>query len=761
MRASPQPISNACARTTGERRWGVVATLAAWLLGAAPVAAEPRPSEPEPTRSASDDEGEGEDAAVVDVHAPRSDRGGTPGRASSKVDRMELDEELPRSAPDALRYEPGVFVQQTAHGQASPYIRGRTGQQTLLLFDGVRLNNSTFRQGPNQYFFTVDAQTVHSLEVTRGGASTRYGTDAIGGVIEAHPMEPRTELGRGFRVRPRALLRFGSADEELGFYSQLDTQIDDALRFRVGAGARNVGRLESGGPVLGPGDGRPAEVPAFDDDGRTQLGTGFREMTGDGRVVYGLGPGRRLVAATYLYRQFDAPRTDKCPPPFAPISECLTYEEQFRTLAYLAYQGDLGAAGRRARITLSYQRQHERRRYDRPAAFVVNGGRDDVDTFGLAATSTLAPIHLGPKVPVTLTYGGDVYVDHVDSTAWTEFTDIDVLTFQSRGQYLASSTYVHGGLFVDGEVGLGEHVFLRAGSRVGGVRADAPRDPETDSVAVGRSWPALVGRAGVEVRPIPELSFLGHVDRSFRAPNLDDLTARQQTGPGFQFENAGLEPERALSLELGARVTTPHVEADVWAFRSHVQGAIARALRDEGDCPAGLSQCLASWTRLQLVNLPGVAIIQGLEGSARARLPFGFSLRATVALTHGEGPNPEPRPPNAATPYEQDVPLSRIPPLNGSVAARWHGDLGLYLGAALRWATLQDRLAPSDLGDARIPAGGTPGFAVVDLRAGYRLSDKLLVALVVENVGDSAYRQHGSSLNGAGRGLRAQLQGGF
>ena len=40
--------------------------------------------------------------------------------ATSTVTRRDLERRLPRSAPDALRYEPGVFVQQTAHAAASP-----------------------------------------------------------------------------------------------------------------------------------------------------------------------------------------------------------------------------------------------------------------------------------------------------------------------------------------------------------------------------------------------------------------------------------------------------------------------------------------------------------------------------------------------------------------------------------------------------------------------------------------------------------------
>jgi iron complex outermembrane receptor protein/hemoglobin/transferrin/lactoferrin receptor protein len=85
----------------------------------------------------------------------------------------------------------------------------------------------------------------------------------------------------------------------------------------------------------------------------------------------------------------------------------------------------------------------------------------------------------------------------------------------------------------------------------------------------------------------------------------------------------------------------------------------------------------------------------------------------------------------------------------------------LYSGAGLRWATLQDRLAPTDLSDARIPQGGTPGFLVIDVRAGYRIRRELTVAAVLENVGDVAYRYHGSSINGPGRGLILNVEAGL
>ncbi len=701
-------------------------------------------------------------AETVVVRGKASGRGRTSGRATSKVTRADMDERLPRSAPDALRYEPGVFIQQTAHGQASAFVRGRTGQETVLLFDGIRLNTSTWRQGPNQYFFTVDSQTIHSIEVVRGGSSTLYGSDAIAGAIDARPREPTLDLGAdGPVVRPRTMIRYASADDAFGERFQLDTQASQELRLLGGAGYRVVHRLESGGTVRSPVTGEVPQVPAFEADGRTQLGTGFREVTGDGRIVYGIAPGHRLVAAAYAYRQYDAPRTDQCPPPFASRDECLRYEEQFRTLAYLAYDGDGGVAARTTRIAVSYQRQHERRLRERPRSFVNNAGRDDVDTFGVMAKVRTDPFVLFEGVSARLTYGGDGYADRVASAAWTEFTDVGMVIHGSRGQYLTGSRYAQGGVFAQVETDVGAWLTLRGGGRGGVAVAQAPSDPESGTAGVDRSWHVAVGHVGVDVRPLDGVAVLGNVDRSFRAPNLDDLTSRQQTGPGFQLENPSLGAETATTFEAGLRLSGEVLEADAWAYRSNVYDAMTRVSRSIEQCPAATPQCASSWSRFQLVNVAGASTVDGVELSARTWLPHGVVLRGTLSYARGEGPNPQERPADPRVPYQARVPLSRIPPLNGTLEATWGGPRGVHVGGGLRWAQAQTRLAPSDRSDARIPEGGTPGFAVFDLRAGWRQGRSLAVSMVLENVGDAAYRYHGSSVNGAGRGVIVMMESGL
>ena len=58
---------------------------------------------------------------------------------------------LYRTASETLKWVPGVMVQKTANAHGSPYIRGFTGFHNVMLIDEVRLNNSVFRDGPNQY----------------------------------------------------------------------------------------------------------------------------------------------------------------------------------------------------------------------------------------------------------------------------------------------------------------------------------------------------------------------------------------------------------------------------------------------------------------------------------------------------------------------------------------------------------------------------------------------------------------------------------
>ena len=427
----------------------------------------------------------------------------------------------------------------------------------------------------------------------------------------------------------RASARFGSADLDLGGRLELDAQLSRDVAVLVGGGYRAAQPLQGSG-VLTNADGSPARAPLVESDGRTQRGTGFRYATYDGRLVARIAPELSLVAALYAFQQYDTPRSDRCPPPFASLTECLTFLEQFHHLAYLSVRGAAGPELREVDVTLSYQRQHEVRSNDRPASFVRTVYRDDVDTVGLAARFGSRRLPIAQDVALVLRGGADAYVDQVRSGAVLTFTDLDLSLPEPRGQYTDGARYATGGIWAEATLDLFRTVRVRGGVRGALAMARASAETRSGSAAVSQDWIAPVGRLGAEVRVTREVSILASWDLGFRAPNLDDLTSRQVVGPGYQFENPALSPERSSTYEIGARVLTDLVQVDAWLYAMQLEGAIVRAPRPIDACPPSTPACAGSWSRFQLVNVPGESWILGGELAARVVLPFGLGASATL-----------------------------------------------------------------------------------------------------------------------------------
>jgi outer membrane cobalamin receptor len=99
--------------------------------------------------------------------------------------RDEFDVEKPAKLADVLARVAGVHVDQVGGrgGTGSVYVRGADPNYTLVLVDGVRVNDPTNARGGSFDLSALDMADVERVEIARGPYSAVYGGDALAGVI--------------------------------------------------------------------------------------------------------------------------------------------------------------------------------------------------------------------------------------------------------------------------------------------------------------------------------------------------------------------------------------------------------------------------------------------------------------------------------------------------------------------------------------------------------------------------------------------------
>ncbi|TFL15489.1 TonB-dependent receptor [Pusillimonas caeni] len=116
----------------------------------------------------------------------------TPGRIAQSqaaalgdvtvIGREELAQAGQDSLAQVLSRHHGIQFADSGGPQTptSVFLRGANANQTLVLVDGVRINSSTLG---NVNWNALDPAMIERVEVLRGAASSLYGSDAIGGVV--------------------------------------------------------------------------------------------------------------------------------------------------------------------------------------------------------------------------------------------------------------------------------------------------------------------------------------------------------------------------------------------------------------------------------------------------------------------------------------------------------------------------------------------------------------------------------------------------
>ncbi|MBI5362827.1 MAG: TonB-dependent receptor [Planctomycetes bacterium] len=670
------------------------------------------------------------------VVAPRSKPTLTTSRADVIVVTGEaLERTGERNLPRAIAKAAGtgVWMQETNTGGGSPVVRGLIGPHVLILVDGVRLNDSSTRLGPNQSLNTIDPAHVERVEVVKGPSSVLYGSDAVGGTI----------LVWTKRRKPGS----ASATGALGAFGvELEGSAESATE--GGRGSLGVSWANDTDGAIAIGS------LAEWDDLRTGGGevdfTGYHSTGFFSSWEHAFGSKRSLRAILRIHRDFDVPRTDRLIAGYGqtqPSNSEFDFKVQENTGYTLVYEDqEAGPFADRIQARFFLRRYVEERQIRNTGSNNRRLEQDDVQGFGVGV-DVVKDLGGGHR----LTWGVDFERDDVDS----DRTDTNVVTSAQTaqpGSFAPNAHYASAGVFAQDEIRDVAGFDVTVGARYsyydfsfnqitsspsGGPEQEGDFDALTASVQAARSLSSST-------------RVVATVAQGFRAPHLDDLARNSTVFGGTELANPDLDPEKSLTGEIALEYTSNPWRATVAVYHSTLSDYIGRVLVDAGD-PG------TTGDETYLRENVGTVEFMGVEAEVRRSLGADspWSVGGGVTWTRGRQYDDTINPATGTADFD-DVPARRIPPLFGRASLTYDAldeDPVVQWGElALLMASEQDDLHPEDLSDPRIDPDGTAGWAALNADVGGPLgaSGASSWSFGVHNVLDKEYRVHGSGVDAPG-----------
>ncbi len=631
--------------------------------------------------------------------------------------------------PELLREEAGVAVQKTNQGGGSPIIRGFRANKVLLLIDGVRLNNSTYRGGNTQYLGTHDSGALQQVEVVHGPQAVAYGSDALGGTINLITRSPALNQV----AKWQASTRLASAENSVITQAGVETG-SDKLGLLVQGSFKSFGDVKRGSGGGGElmrrlrNDSRVTRVL-----NKTQAPNGYDSYDLHSSVLLKLSEARRFTAVYQLSRQSKVPRYDVIE---TGKDSVRLFDPQERDLVYLKYtDADTARLYDRLAATVSFHRQAERRKRIKVGGSVESRDRFRTATAGFQVQldKTLAGRH-------ETQYGAEFYFDNVATSSNARNLSNNEIR-PAAPLFPDGSTFKTLGFYGQNAVLFTDRLRVIAGARLNFSRLQAPfvSDANSDDIFgnIEQTSTAVTGSLGARYAVSGSLNLVGSFAQGFRTPNLDDVS---KLGPGkgssfFDVPNPDVDPERTWSVDVGVKAHSHNLRMDIVGFYTRINDLLIRRpaefrgspiIVDDGDTLAVFHKENA-----------GRAYTTGLALHGEFALSGSVAVFADAGYTYGQN-------------LSDDEPLSAIPPFSGSVGARFRSArYGLELNT--RFAAAQSRLAAVDREDLRIPERGTPSWVTFNFRSNARLLSFLSVHFEVANVLDANYREHLSGFNAPGR----------
>ena len=499
----------------------------------------------------------------------------------------KIEQKTAENPADLLREQPGVDVNGVGPNQIRPVIRGQRGLRVLFLEDGLRLNNPRRQTDFGEIGGLVDLHNVASIEVVRGPASVLYGSDAIGGVMNAVSSEPR------FRSNSSIAGYIEGRRSSAGDLSNVSAGIEAKLglfAFQLGGTRRQSENYSVPAGRFGDIDlGASAHV----------LDTGIEDSNAWGTITYTPSAAHTLRLRLNRYRAEEAGFGYLPAEQYGATEEAkvrILYPTQAFDRATLSYSGAVQRLWADSTTVQLYYQSNTRELandidinigpvapgFPNSSVGASTLNYSDLDTFGFRADA----VKVFGNGRHIVTYGLEAARDDSFNTDFSTTTTtirtphgnrVTVTTDSVANAPNATNTTY--GLFAQDEISIGRRLSITSGVRFNSVETVAEETPNWNVDDLGFSDRTLVGALSAKYQLNPSINLLASWGRGFRAPNIIERLFNGATpeGSGYQLLNMALASETSDNFDLGIKYSRANAFMEAVAFRNNIHGGIIQA----------------------------------------------------------------------------------------------------------------------------------------------------------------------------------------
>lgn len=667
---------------------------------------------------------------------------------------------------DLLSQTGQVFVQKSQLGGGSPVLRGFESSRVLLVVDGVRMNNATYRAGHLQDIITVDQFILDRTEVFFGSGSTQFGSDALGGVVYMKTKDPQFRKGKFGFANTNANIRYMSAARAM--ISNLNIEMGGKnLAWVFSTSNSDFGDLRMGQQrhfskwdTFGLRKFYASRINNRDtmltnSNPYLQKGSSYAQNDVFSKLAVKTGMFIHTLNVQ-LSRSANVQRYDRLTDMAAGKLRFATWDYAPQNRDFFSYtlsfpKAESGRWGHR--FIVSQQNTAVGRVTRR---FGSSSELTQLDKVSMTAVNYDFSLNLNKGIQVQ---GGAEWVfNNVRSSAKTRDVNTGFIADSKNTRYADGGAQTQSAaVFANAIWVLKPNDFiLEGGLRISQYKLDARFSADNflklPYTSAKLSTFAPVYNVGLSKKMDWDgLFFKSSIASGFRNPNVDDMTKLFESLPGRKLviPNSELKPERTSTLDIGFRLDHKKIHLEWGGYYTR----ISQLLIDGPAVYNGSDSFDFEGQRTPVFQMGNSAFGYVTGGYCAAKIQLMPNLFADINYnsTFGRYRVNE----NSAW-----IPLDHIAPDHGRMGLRWASNQWQWEAFMLfNGQKVKREYSLSGEDNAQFaPGGETPAWQTYNVRANWTVNKYISASFAVENLLDLNYRYFSSGISAPGRNLILSLK---